>query len=260
MLRYFPATNTNQPHHQRDYFIIGFTFFSTTLCLAADGLIGLLVVQYFFAVCAWFFLALLLYGETPQIRAQVLVAVAFATIGENFASLYMQGYIYQLGNLPAYVPPGHGMVYLSAVAMARSGFFQNNARTIASIVVVVCGSWALWGISRYAPQEDGIGAILFCVFLVYLFKGRSPLVYLGAFFITSWLELVGTSANTWAWVAIDPASGLTQGNPPSGVAAWYCLVDMVAMGGAPIALAAFLHIKNHLPFKKRVKNAYQSEY
>ena len=260
MLRYFPDSTINHPHHQRDYFIIGFTFFSTTLCLASDGIIGLLVVQYFFAVCAWFFLALLLYGESPQTRAQVLVAVAFATIGENFASLYMQGYIYQLGNLPAYVPPGHGMVYLSAVAMARSGFFQSNARIIACIVVAIGGSWAIWGISAYAPREDAIGAILFCVFLAYLFKGRSPLVYLGAFFITSWLELVGTSANTWAWVLIDPASGLTQGNPPSGVAAWYCLVDAVAMGGAPLALAGFIKIKCYLPFKKVQKNAYQSEY
>jgi hypothetical protein len=26
--------------------------------------------------------------------------------------------------------------------------------------------------------------------------------------------------------------GLSQGNPPSGVAAWYCLVDAVAIGGA----------------------------
>jgi hypothetical protein len=34
------------------------------------------------------------------------------------------------------------------------------------------------------------------------------------------------------WAAIDPASTLTQGNPPSGVAAWYCLVDAVAMGCA----------------------------
>ncbi|MGH8550116.1 MAG: hypothetical protein ACRERU_16235, partial [Methylococcales bacterium] len=39
---------------------------------------------------------------------------------------------------------------------------------------------------------------------------------------------------TWSWVPIDPASGLAQGNPPSGVAAWYCLVDAVAIAGAPV--------------------------
>jgi hypothetical protein len=62
------------------------------------------------------------------------------------------------------------------------------------------------------------------------------MVYLGAFFITTWVELIGTSLGTWNWAAIDPASTLTQGNPPSGVAAWYCLVDAVAMGCAPFAL------------------------
>jgi hypothetical protein len=57
------------------------------------------------------------------------------------------------------------------------------------------------------------------------------MVYLGAFFITTWLELVGTTAGTWAWAAVDPASGLTQGNPPSGVLAprknhyWYFVND-----------------------------------
>ena len=64
------------------------------------------------------------------------------------------------------------------------------------------------------------------------------MVYLGAFFITSWLEIVGTTAGTWAWAVIDPASGLPQGNPPSGVAAWYCLVDAVAIAGAAPLLDA----------------------
>ncbi|MEP7370907.1 MAG: hypothetical protein ABI659_01650, partial [Nitrosospira sp.] len=32
---------------------------------------------------------------------------------------------------------------------------------------------------------------------------------------------------------IEPIFALSQGNPPSGVAAWYCLVDAVAIGGAP---------------------------
>ena len=72
------------------------------------------------------------------------------------------------------------------------------------------------------------------------------MVYLGAFFITTWLELVGTTAGTWAWAVIDPASGLTQGNPPSGVAAWYCLVDAVAMAGAAPALRLLEKVNDNL--------------
>jgi len=62
------------------------------------------------------------------------------------------------------------------------------------------------------------------------------MVYLGAFFITTWVELVGTALGTWNWAAIDPASTLAQGNPPSGVAAWYCLVDAVALAGSAFLL------------------------
>jgi len=111
---------------------------------------------------------------------------------------------------------------------------------------VVCGLWSLWGISGLAQQGDAVGALLFCVFLVYLFKGRSPMVYLAAFFITTWLELIGTAMGTWKWAAIDPVLGLPQGNPPSGVAAWYCLVDAVAIGGAPIVLKGSTSVLKYL--------------
>jgi hypothetical protein len=65
------------------------------------------------------------------------------------------------------------------------------------------------------------------------------MVYLAAFFITTWLELIGTAAGTWKWATIEPVLSLSQGNPPSGVAAWYCLVDAVAIGGAPVLLRVF---------------------
>ena len=65
------------------------------------------------------------------------------------------------------------------------------------------------------------------------------MVYLAAFFITTWLELIGTAAGTWKWATIEPVMGLSQGNPPSGVAAWYCLVDAVAIGTAPVLLRVF---------------------
>lgn len=235
-LPHFPPPNIEAEHKRRDYFIAGFTFVSTTICLTIDGFAPQ-YMQYVLAFFGWLFLLAFLRGECKYVRTQVAVAIMFAVVGEYFASVYMKGYIYRFENVPAYVPAGHGLVYLTAVALGRSGFFQRNARRIAAFVVIVCGTWALWGISGWG-RLDVIGALLFVVFLLYLFKGRSPMVYLGAFFITSWLELVGTSAGTWAWAAIDPASKLPQGNPPSGVAAWYCLVDAVALTGAGPLLQA----------------------
>ncbi|MCX7184584.1 MAG: hypothetical protein NTW90_05025 [Nitrosospira sp.] len=235
MLRNFPHADIPHPHRIRDYFIATLTFVCVAISLVIDSS-GTLQQQNTMGIIAWTFLFVLLFGENKEVRTQVIIAVAFATAGEHFASIYMGGYTYRLENVPAYVPPGHGMVYLTAVALARSGFFLRYARTIAAFVVVVCGVWSLWGISGYPEQGDQVGALLFCVFLIYLFKGRSPMVYLAAFFITTWLELIGTAAGTWQWATIEPVLGLSQGNPPSGVAAWYCLVDAVAIGGAPLVL------------------------
>ncbi|WP_040572950.1 hypothetical protein [Methylovulum miyakonense] len=256
MVRHFPEVNKVYLHKKRDYFIAAFTFFCVAVCLVSDANADM-AKQNALGVCGWVFLIGLLLGETKDVRVQVLIAVMFATIGEHFASPFMGGYTYRFGNVPAYVPPGHGMVYLTAVALARSGLFLNHARQIAAFVVVACGLWSLWGISGIPAQGDYVGALLFVVFLAYLFKGRSPMVYLAAFFITTWLELIGTAVGTWKWAAIDPVLHLPQGNPPSGVAAWYCLVDAVAMGGAPQAMRLVGTVRDYLKSQKIRKNVYQ---
>jgi len=254
VLRHFPQKNGDFSHRKRDYFIAALTFVCVAICLLSDAN-GSIEKQNVLGVCAWLFLLGLLLGENREIRMQVAIAVAFATIGEHFASPFMGGYTYRFHNVPAYVPPGHGMVYLTAVALARSGFFLTHARAIAAVVVVVCGAWSFWGISGWAEQGDSVGALLFCVFLIYLFKGRSPMVYLAAFFITTWLELIGTAVGTWKWAAIDPVLNLPQGNPPSGVAAWYCLVDAVALGGARPLLNGMTVLRSKLKWSKAGKTA-----
>jgi hypothetical protein len=165
MLRNFPLPNTNSPHRIRDYFIATLTFVCVAISLNLDAS-GSMEQQRNMGLIAWTFLFGLLLGENKEVRMQVIIAVAFATLGEHFASIYMQGYTYRFGNVPAYVPPGHGMVYLTAVALARSGFFLTHARKIAMLVVLTCGAWSIWGISGYPSQCDQVGAILFCVFLI----------------------------------------------------------------------------------------------
>lgn len=256
MLQHFPEAGVAYVDHKRDYMIATFTFVVTAICLTIDGS-GSREMQWALAFFGYLFLVLLLSGESKLLRMQVVVALLFATVGEIFASPYMEGYLYRFGSVPPYVPAGHGMVYFTAVVLGRSGFFLRHARLIALFTVVSCGLWSAWGLSPFAQRSDQIGAVLFCVYLIYLFKGKSPMVYLGAFFITTWLELVGTTAGTWAWAPIDPASGLTQGNPPSGVAAWYCLVDAIAMAGAPHALRLYDKFNNSMvQFKQlaRVRN------
>lgn len=218
----------------REYIVAGLTFFFVPVCFYLDRGADP-VFQNTLGVGAWLCLFVLLSGERRPVKFQVGVAIAFATLGEHFASIYMEGYTYRFNNVPAFVPPGHGLVYLTAVVLARSEVFARHQRSTTRIVLWIGSMWSLWGLV-FALREDVIGFVLFLAFALCLFTGPSPRVYLGAFFITSWLELVGTYLGTWSWMPIDPASGLSQGNPPSGVAAWYCLVDAVAIAGAPLVM------------------------
>ncbi len=254
-LPHFPKFDEPGVHRQRDYAMIAFGFIVVVLCFAIDSVAGS-GLQNALGVAGWICLLALLKGESVNVRVQVLVAVSFATIGEHFASIFMEGYTYRLNNVPAFVPPGHGIVYLTAVVLGRCGFFMQHNRNIALFVVIVGGAWAALALPGIVGRKDQIGAILFCIYLLYLFKGRSPMVYLGAFFITSWVEIVGTSFGTWNWAAIDPASTLAQGNPPSGVAAWYCLVDAVAINGAASLFA--LKDKYDAWQKNQLKNSSHS--
>ncbi len=242
-LRHFPQEGPFNTHRMRDYGIAAFTFFSVAVSSLLE-MSASVERQQLLGAFAWMFLGALLLGENRETKAQVVIAVLFATIGEHFASIYMGGYTYRFENVPAYVPPGHGMVYLTAVALARSGLFVRHPGKIAIFVVGVWGTWSLWGISGYPDRGDWVGALLFSIFLVWLIIGRSPMVYLAAFFITTWLELIGTAVGAWKWAAIDPLLGWPQGNPPSGVGAWYCLVDAVAIGGAGPALYGMKRLRN----------------
>lgn len=218
---------------KRDLAIAAIVVFCVSVGLYLDGDCTR-IEQYFLGAIAWCFLFGLLQFETPAIRMQVGVAVAVATLCEySFAPLY-QIYTYRFDNVPAYVPPGHGMVYLTAVALARSALFERYGALIARVTLVIGASWALWGVT-YAERADTGGAVLFLVFCGFFFVGRSPLLYIAAFYITSYLEIVGTYSGTWAWAMNWPSwDHLPQANPPSGIAAGYCFLDTIALFGAPI--------------------------
>ena len=153
MFDHFPKSNVTYLHSYRDYFIAGFTFFCVAVSLVIDGRASA-EIQNLLGIIAWIFLIALLVGENKEVKMEVVIAVAFATIGEHFASIYMEGYTYRFGNVPHYVPPGHGMVYLTAVALARSRFFLMNAKKIVAFVITVGCIWSLWGISGIPEHGD----------------------------------------------------------------------------------------------------------
>lgn len=184
----------------------------------------------------WLLLMVLLRGEQMITRLQVAVVVVYATAVEYVFSDWLGAYAYRLDNVPAFVPPGHGLVYLAALCLGRSELVQQHAQLIVRVALVGVSSYAGWSL-LLAPRTDVVGAFWAACLAAFLLRGRAPLVYAGAAAVVTYLELVGTSLGTWAWATHDPVLGVVaMGNPPSGVAGAYCYLDAAALAIAPLLL------------------------
>jgi hypothetical protein len=169
-------------------------------------------------------------------RAQALGVVAFATIGEVTGSLIWGVYSYRLHNLPLFVPPAHGLVYLTGLSLAVSA--RAHPRALVVLAAVAATTWAVLGLTLL-PQRDVAGAIGVPLLLLFLWRGRNRAVYAGVFLVVAALELYGTAIGTWRWAHAVPGVGIPDGNPPSGVASGYVWFDVMALLTAPLALSLF---------------------
>lgn len=193
--------------------------------------------QLVLAGLTWLVLVALLRRESALVRVQTLLVVVLATMVEYTFSPLLEAYTYRIGTVPGFVPPGHGLVYLGALALGRSPLLRRHSRLAVSAVVLVGGAWAGFGLLNPA-RPDVLGAFWFGCLLGFLAWGRARLLYVGAFVIVSYLEIVGTALGTWAWRSTDPVLHLIgQGNPPSGAAGGYGWFDLYAGLLAPPLIA-----------------------
>ena len=144
----------------------------------------------------------------------------------------LEAYVYRIGTVPLFVPPGHGLVYLAALALGRSALAARHRRPLVALTVVVGGTWAVAGL--LGPRHDALGAFWFVCLLGFLRWGPHRMLYVGAFVVVSYLELAGTALGVWAWAPTDPVLHVVgQGNPPSGAAGGYGWFDLYALLLAP---------------------------
>jgi hypothetical protein len=180
----------------------------------------------------WLVLLALLRSEPVRVRAQVAVVVVFASLVEYTFAGILHVYVYRLHNVPLFVPPGHGLVYLGALAFGRSVFTTSRSRPLVLATLVAGAAYAVWGLT-FAPRLDALGAFWFGCLVLFLWRGRVPTVFVGAFVIVTYLELLGTSLGVWAWRPHDFTGIVAIGNPPSGVAGGYGFFDAAALAAAP---------------------------
>jgi hypothetical protein len=205
--------------------------------LAVDTQVGL-GGQRALGALTWLVLLCALRPLPGLARAQALGVVAFATVGEVTGSLVWGVYHYRLHNLPLFIPPAHGLVYLSGLALSRV------VRERPLVAAAAAGSigWGLAGLT-VLPRLDVAGAVGVPLLCVFLWRSRSRATYAGVFLVVAALELYGTSIGTWRWAVSLPGLGIADGNPPSGVASGYVWFDVMALLVAPWLVAAARRVR-----------------
>jgi len=200
-----------------------------------------LPAQLMLGALTWLVLLAALWPLPALARAQALGVVAFATVGEVIGSLVWGVYRYRLHNLPLFIPPAHGLVYLSGLALA------GIVRERPLVAVAAAGSigWGLAGLT-VLPRLDVAGAFGVPLLCLFLWRSRFRATYAGVFVMVSILELYGTSIGTWRWAVTLPGLGIPDGNPPSGVASGYVWFDVMAMLVAPLLVAGTRTVRARL--------------
>ena len=247
-------------------------------------------------VATWCVLLVAAARVSPTVRAQTAVVVVFATIVEYTFSPTLEVYTYRFDNVPAFVPPGHGLVYLSAYALGHAAVVGRHRRLAIALVLGAGALWAAYGVvvaarpdvlgaSWYvclvvfmcfgpsrpvylgavvgrhrrlavalvlgagalwaaygvvvAARPDVLGASWYVCLVVFMCFGPSQPVYLGAFVVVGYLEIVGTHLGTWTWATHDPTGWVSIGNPPSGAAGGYGWFDLAGLLAAPHLLRLY---------------------
>ena len=167
-------------------------------------------------------------------RAQVAVVIAAATVAELTGSILWGVYHYRLHNLPTFVPPAHGLVFMAGLSLSQA--LRNHSRPLVAAAAAIATAWGVLGLT-VLPRTDAAGALGVPLLLAFLWRSRARAAYAGVFLVVAALELYGTAIGTWRWEAKLPAVGIPDGNPPSGVASGYVWFDVMALLLAPRLLA-----------------------
>lgn len=167
----------------------------------------------------------------PAERRQVWIMVGVATCVEVFGSIIWGVYRYRFGNLPLFVPWGHGLVYLFALRAARTPLLLKHGKAATRIAFSCATAWAIFGLTvepLFMGRVDLLGALWWPIFAWFMRKPAAP-IFAAAFFVTSILELFGTHFGNWAWQVHAPVILWPCGNPPSVISAGYCLMDFASL-------------------------------
>ena len=192
--------------------------------------------QFALGALTWIVLVLFARPLPSERRAQVAVVICAATVAEMTGSILWGVYTYRLHNLPMFVPPAHGLVFMAGLSLSDA--LRRHRRVLVGFAATAATTWGVLGLTTL-PRIDAAGALGVPLLLAFLCRSRTRAAYAGVFLVVDALELYGTAIGTWRWAPALPGLGIPDGNPPSGVASGYVWFDVMALLLAPRLLAAF---------------------
>src|SRR5690348_6193309 len=148
---------------QRELTLVGIVVVWIALGAGLDSSAGIWR-QRLVGLLTWSLLLAILSRQPRTVRAQVAVVIMIATCVEYTASPLLGLYTYRLHNVPTYVPPGHGLVYLAALNIRRSALAQRLRFPLLPFAVVVCGGRAPRGALLAPARDSARGGV--CPFLL----------------------------------------------------------------------------------------------
>src|SRR3954452_11477112 len=113
-------------------------------------------------------------------RARALLVVVVASCAEVIGSILLGAYTYRLENLPAFVPPGHGLVFLAGLGISRSAPVRAHPRAFIWAVVTLVAAWGAAGL-MVLHRTDALGAVTGALLIYVLLRGRAATLYAGVF-------------------------------------------------------------------------------
>lgn len=178
--------------------------------------------QSIIGLVVWLALFSLLNDIDSNERFALMACLVIATLGEMFLSLVWGLYTYRLGNIPLFVPPGHVLMLLLGLSLAR--------RMPDAVALAIIGCAGAYSLVAAAVGIDTFGVLLFGVLAAAsLAMPKQRPLYASTFVLALALELFGTWLGNWSWAREVPVIGLVTTNPPLAAGAFYCALDALVV-------------------------------
>ena len=236
----------------KPYWLHAYLLTYTPLLLLADSRITALWQQWALGALTFAVLYLSALKAPKEQRLQVWTCVIVATGFEVFGSLIWGVYRYRLHNVPLFVPPGHGLVYLFGLMAAGTPVVIQYGKRVAGVVLAGATTWAVLGLTLLpviTGRVDLQGALCLPVFAYFVLRSPRWPLFAAIFIATGELEIFGTAFGNWAWLPVAPWTHIPSGNPPSVIAGGYCVIDASVL----LAMRGMAALRAQVPYRLGLK-------